>query len=122
MRRGVPHLRRAFLTGLVVLIPVAVTTWVLWLAVRMVDGWISPWIARTPWLKDNLPQAAGTALGFVAVILFITLVGAVANSLFRPSSVNDSENTTSATSRACLDSSSVSTAASALFLSHSICS
>lgn len=77
-----PRLRRAFLTGLVVLIPVAVTFWVMWLAVRVVDGWISPWIARTPWLKDNLPQAAGTALGFFAVILLITLVGAVANSLF----------------------------------------
>jgi len=82
MRVAPPRFRRAFLTGLVVLIPVAVTFWVMWFAVRMVDDWISPWIARTPWLKDNLPQAAGTALGFLAVILFISLVGAVANSLF----------------------------------------
>jgi uncharacterized membrane protein len=82
MRLAPPRFRRAFLTGLVVLIPVAVTFWVMWFVVRTVDHWISPWFARTPWLKDNLPSAAGTALGVLVVVLLITFVGAVANSLF----------------------------------------
>jgi uncharacterized membrane protein len=74
--------RRAFLTGLVVIIPVVVTFWVLWVIVRTVDGWLGPWITRTPWLHGHLPQIAGTAIGLVASVLVIGAVGATANSLF----------------------------------------
>ncbi len=74
--------RRNFFTGLVVIIPVVVTSWVLWFIVRTVDGWLGPWIDRTPWLKDNLPAVAGTALGVAAVVLVVSVVGASANSLF----------------------------------------
>jgi len=75
-------IRRAFLTGLVVVIPVVVTFWVLWFIVRTVDGWLGPGISRTPWLHGHLPQIAGTAIGLVAAVLVISAVGAAANSLF----------------------------------------
>jgi len=82
VRTPLRGLRRAFFTGLVVIIPVVVTFWVLWFIVRTVDGWLGPWIARTPWLYGHLPQIAGTAIGLIAAILTISAVGATANSLF----------------------------------------
>ncbi len=82
MRSPFRGFRRAFLTGLVVIIPVVVTFWVIWIIVRTADGWLGPSIARTPWLHGHLPQIGGTALGLIAAILLISAVGAMANSLF----------------------------------------
>ena len=82
MKNPFHRFRRAFFTGLVVVIPVGVTAWVLWFIVRTVDGWLGPWISRTPWLKDHIPPAGGTALGVVAVLVGISVVGTLANSIF----------------------------------------
>jgi uncharacterized membrane protein len=73
--------RRAFLTGLVVLIPIAVTGWMMLFIFRTVDGWIQPWFARTPWLRDHVPGEAATLLGVLVVVLLVTVVGSLANSL-----------------------------------------
>lgn len=61
-------LRRKFLTGLLVILPTALTAYVLYRIFRWVDSILKPITARYPFL--DIP-----GLGFVAVILIILLAG-----------------------------------------------
>ena len=66
-------LRRYFVTGLVVLIPVAVTIWVLWKLSFLLEG-----ILGRIFLK-YLPQFYTPGLGVVSLLLIILFVGALAS-------------------------------------------
>ncbi len=66
-------LRRYFVTGLVVLIPVALTIWILWKLSFLLEG-----ILGRIFLK-YLPQFYTPGLGFVSLLLIILLVGALAS-------------------------------------------
>jgi len=66
-------LRRYFVTGLVVLIPVALTIWILWKLSFLLEG-----ILGRIFLK-YLPQFYTQGLGFVSLLLIILLVGALAS-------------------------------------------
>ena len=66
-------LKRYFLTGLVVLIPVAVTIWVLWKLSFLLEG-----ILGRIFLK-YLPQFYTPGLGVVSLLLIILFVGALAS-------------------------------------------
>jgi uncharacterized membrane protein len=68
-------LRRSLLTGLLVLLPVVVTVWVLYRFFRWVDGFLKPIAARYPII--DIP-----GLGFLGVILIILLAGAVGGNFF----------------------------------------
>ncbi len=66
-------LRRYFVTGLVVLIPVAVTIWILWKLSFLLEG-----ILGRIFLK-YLPQFYTPGLGVVSLLLIILFVGALAS-------------------------------------------
>ncbi|HMB70995.1 MAG TPA: DUF502 domain-containing protein [bacterium] len=67
-------LRRYFLTGIVAILPVGVTAWVLVRVFVAVDGNVSPWLVR--WIGFEIP-----GLGFLVTILFVLLIGVFASNL-----------------------------------------
>jgi uncharacterized membrane protein len=68
------HLRRFFLAGLLVIVPAALTFWVIWLLFRKVDGILGGVLAY--YTGYSIP-----GLGFVAVILLVLFVGMLASNL-----------------------------------------
>jgi len=67
--------KRKFLTGLLVLLPTALTAYVLFRIFRWVDSILKPVIVRYPFL--DIP-----GLGFVAVIVIIVLAGVLGGGFF----------------------------------------
>ncbi len=67
--------KRKFLTGLLVLLPTALTAYVLFRIFRWVDNILKPVIVRYPFL--DIP-----GLGFVAVIVIILLAGVLGGGFF----------------------------------------
>ncbi|GJM43660.1 MAG: membrane protein [Gemmatimonadota bacterium] len=65
-------LRRYFLTGIVAILPVGVTVWVLVRLFVAVDGTVSPWLAH--WVGFEIP-----GFGFLVTILFVLLIGIFAS-------------------------------------------
>jgi uncharacterized membrane protein len=66
--------RRKFLTGLLILLPILVTGWILYHFFNSIDSIIDPLIERYPFL--DFP-----GIGFVSVILIIFLVGVFGGNL-----------------------------------------
>lgn len=67
-------LRRYFLTGIVAILPIVVTAWVLVKVFFAVDGSVTPWVAR--YVGFDIP-----GLGFLVTVLFVLLVGVFASNL-----------------------------------------
>ena len=61
-------LRRRFITGLIILLPTALTAWILYRLFVSVDSILEPVVARNPFL--DIP-----GLGFIAVILIVLIMG-----------------------------------------------
>lgn len=61
------RLRRSFLRGLFIVIPTAITLWLLWVIFQMIDGIASPMYRH---LGLNIP-----GLGFITAIVLILLLG-----------------------------------------------
>jgi len=61
------NLRRSFLRGLAIIIPIAITIWVLWFIFQFIDGIASPFYQQ---IGLNIP-----GLGFITAILLILLLG-----------------------------------------------
>lgn len=67
--------RHTFLTGLLVILPIAITLYVLYRIFTWVDGLLKPIIARHPFL--DLP-----GLGFLGVVLIIIAAGLLGRGIF----------------------------------------
>jgi len=68
-------LKRYFITGLVVLVPIAVTIWIFWKLSFLLEGIFGGFFQR------YLPQFYTPGLGFVSLLLIILLVGALTSNL-----------------------------------------
>lgn len=88
-RRGLfAGLRASFLTGLVVVLPIGLTIYLIWTVVGWIDGWILPLIP-TPWKPEVLmqqwfgPEATipVRGVGVVVFLVFTIVVGWVAKGL-----------------------------------------
>jgi len=67
-RRGLfAGLRSSFLTGLIVIAPVAVTIWLVWTVVGWIDGWVLPLVPS----RFRPEQYIGINLRGVGVIIFL---------------------------------------------------
>ncbi len=66
-------LRRYFITGLVVLIPIVVTIWILWKLSFFLEGILGGLFRR------HLPEFYSPGLGVISLLLIIILAGALAN-------------------------------------------
>lgn len=80
-KRGLfSSLRSSFLTGLVVVAPIALTLWLIWTVAGWVDGWVLPFVPL--WLRPD--QYIGLnirGVGVVVFLIFTVLVGWVAKGL-----------------------------------------
>ena len=68
-------LRRYFVTGLIVLVPIAVTIWIFWKLSFLLEGILGGFFRR------YLPQFYTPGLGVVSLLLIILLVGALTSNL-----------------------------------------
>ncbi|HCG77292.1 MAG: hypothetical protein COZ37_00870 [bacterium (Candidatus Ratteibacteria) CG_4_10_14_3_um_filter_41_18] len=69
------NLERHFITGLIILIPIIVTIWILWKVSIFLEGILGNLF------RNYLPNFYAPGLGVFSLILIIILVGAVANNL-----------------------------------------
>lgn len=88
-RRGLlAGLRASFLTGLVVVLPIGLTIYLIWTVIGWIDGWILPLIPG-PWKPDAVvreifgPDATipVRGVGVVVFLVFTVVVGWVAKGL-----------------------------------------
>jgi uncharacterized membrane protein len=86
----VARLRSYFLTGLVIVGPVAITIYVVWWFINLVDAWVKPIIPQEylpeHYLPFNIP-----GVGLIVGILGLMLVGALTANLFGRTLVSYSE-------------------------------
>ena len=93
----VPHrwrlgarLRNYFLTGLVVVGPVAITVYTAWYVINIVDRWVKPYIPGIYNPDTYLPFAV-PGFGLVFAILMLTMIGALAANLLGRSLISSGE-------------------------------
>ncbi len=68
-------LQRHFLTGLLAVTPLAITSWILWRAYLLVSATMRPWLDRVPSLTETYPDFFLTLIGAAVVFGIIVLVG-----------------------------------------------
>lgn len=71
------RLRNWFLAGVVVAAPVAITIWLLWSVVVLVDTHIVPWIPHA-WNPETYLSFELPGLGIITAVIVLTVVGALA--------------------------------------------
>jgi uncharacterized membrane protein len=86
------RLRTYFLTGIVVSAPIAITIWLVWWFVSLVDGWIKPFIPSIYNPDTYLPFPV-PGVGLVAALIIITFIGALAANLVGKTLINFGERT-----------------------------
>jgi uncharacterized membrane protein len=75
------RLRGYFLTGLIIVGPVAITIYVVWWFINLVDGWVKPLIPGR-YLPDNFLPFNVPGAGLIIGIFALMVVGALAANLF----------------------------------------
>ncbi len=75
------RLRGYFLTGLIIVGPVAITIYVVWWFINLVDGWVKPLIPQS-YLPDNFLPFNVPGVGLIVGIFALMVVGALTANLF----------------------------------------
>ncbi len=86
-RRLFSSFRASFLTGLVVIAPIALTLWLIWTVAGWVDSWVLPFVPL--WLRPD--QYIGLnirGVGVIVFLIFTVLVGWMAKGLIGRSFLN----------------------------------
>ena len=91
--------RKSFLTGLVVIAPVALTIWLIWCVIGWIDGFVLPFIPNLYHPDNILNTIFGQdvainirGLGVVVFLLFTTFVGWIAKGFLGRSLIRVGEN------------------------------
>jgi uncharacterized membrane protein len=84
------RLRNYFLTGLVVVGPVAITIYIAWYVITIIDRWVKPYIPQIYNPDTYLPFAV-PGIGLVFGILMLTMIGALAANLLGRSLISAGE-------------------------------
>lgn len=84
------RLRTYFLTGLVVVGPVAITLYIVWWFIKLVDGWMTPLVPRIYNPETYLPFAV-PGFGLLFAIIMLTMIGALAANLIGRTVISSSE-------------------------------
>ena len=83
-------LRNSFLTGIVVILPITLTVWLLWSFVGWIDGWVLPfvpdWFQPEQWIGINL-----RGVGLIFFLVFTVVVGWIAKGLIGRSLIRTAE-------------------------------
>ena len=75
------NLRNNFLTGLAVIIPVFITTYLIWSTIGLVDGWVLPLIPEK-YTIDKFIGIDVKGIGVVIFLLFTVLIGSLTKGYF----------------------------------------
>jgi uncharacterized membrane protein len=75
------RLRGYFLTGLIVVGPVAITLYVVWWFINLVDAWVKPLVPQT-YLPDTYLPFRVPGVGLIVGIVLLMVVGALTANLF----------------------------------------
>ncbi len=90
-RRGpFSSMRGSFLTGLVVIAPIALTLWLIWTVAGWVDSWVLPFVPV--WLRPD--QYVGLnirGIGVFVFLIFTIIIGWIAKGLIGRSLINWAE-------------------------------
>lgn len=84
--------RTYFLTGIVVTAPIAITIWLVWWFVSLIDGWIKP-IIPVDYNPDSYLPFPVPGVGLIVALVAITLIGALAANLVGKTLINFGERT-----------------------------
>lgn len=68
-------LRKSFLTGLLAITPLAITSWILFRFYNLISSGVRPWVLRIPSVPQAYPEFFLTFIGVVSFVLLIMLVG-----------------------------------------------
>jgi uncharacterized membrane protein len=71
---GLTRLRNYFLTGVVVVAPLAITAWLIWTFVQWVDSWVIPYIPSVYNPETYLPFAL-PGVGVIVAFIGLTMLG-----------------------------------------------
>jgi uncharacterized membrane protein len=74
-------LQRHFLTGLLAVTPLAITSWVLVKVYQIIDRVMRPWLQRIPGLTETYPDFALTLIAMLSFVLLIVIIGLGTRSL-----------------------------------------
>ncbi len=74
------RLRGSFLTGLVVILPISLTLWLIWAAIGWIDGWVLPFVPA-PYRPHAYIGHDVRGLGVIIFLVFTVLVGWMAKGL-----------------------------------------
>lgn len=82
-------LRRSFLTGLVVVLPITLTIYLIWTVIGWIDGWVLPFVPQSYHPNELLRHYFGDdwtynvrGLGVIVFLVFTILVGWLAKGIF----------------------------------------
>ena len=84
------RLRTYFLTGLVVVGPVAITIYIVWWFIKIVDEWMRPLVPRIYDPQTYLPFAV-PGVGLIFAIVMLTMIGALAANLIGKTLISSGE-------------------------------
>ncbi len=98
LRKKAGSLRTSFLTGLVVVLPVGLTIYVIWSVVGWIDSWILPLIPES-WQPEALLRVyfgedytfSLRGVGVIVFLIFTIIVGWIAKGLIGRSMINEAE-------------------------------
>ncbi len=68
-------LQRHFLTGLLAITPLVITSWILWRFYVLISATMRPWLQRIPAITETYPEFLLTCFGAIVFVLLITIVG-----------------------------------------------
>lgn len=73
-RKVLAGLRRNFLTGIVVIVPIWLTLWLIWTVITLIDGWVLPFVPSRYRPSDYLAVDV-PGLGVILFLIFAVVVG-----------------------------------------------
>ncbi|MCA3508335.1 MAG: DUF502 domain-containing protein [Rhodobacter sp.] len=98
-KRGIlAGLRSSFLTGLIVVLPVGLTVYLIWTVIGWIDGWVLPLVPQA-WRPDTLlkdyfgpeTHVSIRGVGVIVFLIFTVLIGWVAKGLIGRSIIRTAE-------------------------------
>lgn len=83
-------LQASFLTGIIVLLPVGVTFWLVWWITGWIDSWVMPMVPP-PWRPDRWLGVNPRGVGVFFILLFTLIVGWLARGYIGRSIIRNAE-------------------------------
>lgn len=83
LKRFFKHFRRKFGTGLVTILPIFITAWILYLVFSLIDSWVTPSLMKlltmlnVPFINTIQARILVPVIGLIVLVLIIYLLGLI---------------------------------------------